>query len=489
MPIQFYEAVRLIMTSSITRFAFYLTLFVFLILPTAVSAQEMGPLTRSASNPNYFARPDGTPVYFVGSHQWSNLIDGGPTFPPAAFNYAAYIDWMQRNKFNFMRMWAWEHPYGASWGFTHDWYFDPLPYARTGPGLAADGRPKFNLNSLNQAYFDRLRARVIAARERGIYVSIMLYQGFSVDSKGVPTNPWPYHPFNISNNINNINGDPFNTGLGLTHTTSASAAVLNAQKAYVRKVVDTVNDLDNALYEISNESHPNSAQWQYDLINYIKSYEAGKPQQHPVGITGMWSPEADRSNSPLFNSPADWLSPLAVDNYIDDPPANNGSNVVITDTDHLWGLGGDTWWVWRSFARGLNPIFMDDLFGDTRINPTVYFPPGSLDPSSYAVRTAMTQTANYAVRMNLRAAKPNGGLSSTGFMLADPGTQYLIFAPYPGNFTVNLSAGSGSSFSVEWFDVFAGTTTVGPSIVGGSSAQAFTPPFWGAGALFLNKII
>ena len=36
----------------------------------------------------------------------------------------------------------------------------------------------------NQEYFDRLRSRVIAAGECGIYVSVMLFQGWSIESKG-----------------------------------------------------------------------------------------------------------------------------------------------------------------------------------------------------------------------------------------------------------------------------------------------------------------
>ena len=99
----------------------------------------------------------------------------------------------------------------------------------------------------------------------------------------------------------------------------------------------------------------------------------------------------------------------------------------------------------------------------------------------------MTQVAHYADRMDLAIDKPNGSLTSTGYMLANPGTQYLAFAPNGGSFTVNLSAGSGSSFSVEWFNVSTGSTVMGASIAGGSSQQAFTPPFSSSAVLFLNK--
>ena len=127
------------------------------------------------------------------------------------------------------------------------------------------------------------------------------------------------------------------------------------------------------LYEICNEGHANSQDWQYHMITFIKSYEAGKLKQHPVGMT-VEQPGGD--NSDLTNSPADWISPnepkqyegtgsavrdahaLSYD-YISSPPVADGKKVIITDTDHLWGLGGNPDWVWKSFLRGLNPILMD----------------------------------------------------------------------------------------------------------------------------------
>jgi hypothetical protein len=54
------------------------------------------------------------------------------------------------------------------------------------------------------------------------------------------------------------------------------------QEAYVRKVVDTVNDLDNALRDRQRGDFTTTA-WQYHLIRFIKRYEATKPKQHPVG--------------------------------------------------------------------------------------------------------------------------------------------------------------------------------------------------------------
>jgi hypothetical protein len=111
-----------------------------------------------------------------------------------------------------------------------------LPYLRTGPGLANDGKPRFDLTRFNPGFFERLRRRLIAAAELGIYASIMLFQEYL---------HWPSHPFNVANNINGINGDANGDGNGREVHTLTSAAVTTLQCAYIRRVVDVVNDLEN----------------------------------------------------------------------------------------------------------------------------------------------------------------------------------------------------------------------------------------------------
>jgi hypothetical protein len=57
----------------------------------------------------------------------------------------------------------------------------------------------------------------------------------------------------------------------------------------------------------------------------------------------------------LVKSPADWISPNPDHfDYKNDPPASDGAKVIILDTDHLWGVGGNVPWVWKSFLRGQN---------------------------------------------------------------------------------------------------------------------------------------
>ncbi len=140
-------------------------------------APAKGPLQPLAENPNYFTDGSGKAIYLVGSHTWSNFQD--MRFEgDKKFDYDQYMDFMTENHFNFMRFWTFEQSAWATWT-PEKLIVDPVPYLRTGPGWAIDGKPKYDLTKFDQSYFDRMRARIIKARDHGIYASIMLFQAFS----------------------------------------------------------------------------------------------------------------------------------------------------------------------------------------------------------------------------------------------------------------------------------------------------------------------
>lgn len=241
--------------------------------------------------------------------------------------------------------------------------------------------------------------------------------------------------------------------------------VIALQEAYVRKVIDTVNDLNNVLYEICNEAGPYSTKWQYHMIRFIKRYESGKPKQHPVGMTFQYR---GGSNKTLLEGPADWISPNPEGGYRDDPPTADGRKVVISDTDHLWGIGGTRQWVWKSFLRGLHPIYMDPFD----------------DRSSDEIRRNLGYTLRYAERMNLAAVVPRPDLSSTGYCLADEGKEYLVYLSEGGEVRVDLR-GSHGTFHVEWFDLHMDKAVDGGAVEG-SAKCSLQAPFNGDAVLYLK---
>ena len=436
-----------------------------------------GPLRVSARNRRYFETAAGQIVYLTGSHTWSNLQDNGTTDPPPTFNYSAYLDFLVAHGHNFFRLWTWEQ---AKWTaeISSPYWFSPFPYQRPGPGTALDGKPKFDLSQFNQDYFDRVRARVQDAGTRGIYVSIMLFDGWSVTTKpgSIDNNPWKGHPFNSANNINGINGDANGDGLGTEVQTLANASITAIQDAYVRKIIDAVNDLDNVLFEIDNEGDVTSKAWQYHMIQLIRDYEATKAKQHPIGITAMWPGGSD---SDLYSSAADWISPTG---NPDNPVSTNGSKVVIGDTDHLCGICGNVAWVWRSLTRGQNPILMDGYDGAAiGVGASDY---NVSNPVWEAIRKNLGWARSYASRINMAAAVPRGDLASTGYALAVVGTEYLVFQPSGGSVSVNL-AGVAGARTVEWFNTSNGQTVIGASVNGGGWVT-ISAPFSGASVAYIH---
>lgn len=444
--------------------------------PPAPSAA--GPLTILPSNPRYFTDGTGRAVYLTGAHTWNNLQSNG-AYPPV--DYAEYLDFLQRHNHNFIRMWAWEQGGWDPWARGHV-VVEPVAFARTGPGKALDGQPKYDLTIFNEGYFQRLRSHVAQAQDRSIYVSVMLFQGWSVEKKGQVGNPWKGHPFNRANNINGLDGDPSGDSQGPEiHTVDAPGEILERQHAYVRQVADTVNDLDNVLYEIGNEMHAGSVQWQYRMIEYLREYERGKPQQHPIGMTG-----APIANAALFDSPADWISPTSKDGYNTDPPAADGHKVIIADVDHVWPKQYRQW-VWKSLTRGLNAAFMD-LYGATKIGDKqikdLRFV-GDWVRQHETTRRNMGYSRRFADRMNLAAMVPRGDLSTTDYCLAAPGKEYLVYQPSKGSFQVQLGAGDNTLFAVEWFDPKTGTSTDGIPVKAVGRVN-FAPPFGGDAVLYLK---
>jgi hypothetical protein len=439
----------------------------------AAAIQGRGPLCVSPKNPRYFTDNSGRAVYLTGSHTWGNRQDNGLTDPPPVFDYPNYLAWLKKLNHNFFRFWVWEQTKWVA-DLTSDYWITPHPFDRPGPGVALDGKPKFDLMKYNQAYFDRLRARVVQAGENGIYTSIMLFDGWSLYGKNRGAgNPWPGHPFNSANNINGINGDPGNTTGGNSVHTLDIPSITAIQDAYVKKVIDTVNDLDNVLYEISNESDGTAAAvaWQYHVIAVIKGYEKTKPKQHPVGMTALYPNGHDAD---LYASVADWISPAAGGN-LSNPVAADGKKVILYDTDHLCGDCGDPPWVWKSFMRGMNPIFMD-VYDAAAVGLGVRGEEPN-NPNWIGIRRNLGQALRYASKINLVSMQPRGDLASSGYCLANTvarGAEYLVYLPTGGSVTVNLTATPGS-LSIEWFSPTKGITQGGGTVSGGSSLSLASP--------------
>ncbi len=480
-----------------------------------------GPLVVSEANPRYFAIASGDAadrrvVYLTGSHVNNNFHDGsGPgadcADPPEPNDFRAYLGFLKERGHNSIRLWRWEQFKSQVAGGAFHFCMTPQPWPRTGPGTAKDGKPKFDLSRFDPAYFDRLRDYVIAAGGEGIYVSVMLFEGFGLHLSLPPDNV-EGHPFHAANNVDGVGIASINDYQVLPLDPRVQAL----QEAYIRKVVDTVQDLPNVLYEVANESSGggsveeteflgaiglseppdwgDSTHWQYWVIEYVKRYEVEmRYAKHPVGMTMQYPvPDQSKVNDVLFDSPADWISPgfddvespMQTSRWLADPPANDGTKVIISDTDHYSPMKSDALWAWKTFLRGHNPILYD-LGIVTGVNPP---DPTSGSPSFASLegaRYAMGDTLRFARKIDLARMEPRGDLSSTGYALTNPGEEYLVLQPdeTAEPFTVRLEA---NSYFVRWHSVGSRETKdAGTVTIESRDDATFEAPFAVAGPAVL----
>ncbi|HTV56834.1 MAG TPA: hypothetical protein VMI06_18210, partial [Terriglobia bacterium] len=417
--------------------------------PFLASTPIEAPLKALATNPHYFTNGTGRAVYLTGSQTWNTLQDWGANGSVQPLDFTAFVNMLVSHHHNFTLLWTTElpkfHALPSTTSSPPDFTVAPFAWQRTGPGKASDGKLKFDLTKFNPAFFGRLRGRVQQLHAAGIYAGVYLFTGEFLNMFRSPTDGYP---FTGSNNVNGIDD-----GSGIASVTmTAPNAITAFQDAYVKKMIDTLNDLPNVLWIVSEEAPANSVWWNNHLIGLVHSYEAGKPFQHPVG----YAVRHDNNDASITNSDADWIAPFARIS----PTANCGSGhpsckVNINDSDHsyfgMWNesprLNRNFFWI--NFTQASQTLFMDPY--------VVYYPRqnrnlpqtpivngiGSGPDARWEnVRYTMGYIRSYAERINLAAMVPQGELSSTGHVLASTSVanpEFLVYAPSGGEFTVNLS--------------------------------------------------
>jgi hypothetical protein len=466
--------------------------------PALSAAPIKAPLKGLSTNPNYFTDGDGKAVYLTGSHTWNTLQDWGTHGSIQTLDFTAFVGMLVAHRHNFTLLWATELPVFRGLPTTAtappDFTVTPLPWERTGPGNASDGKLKFDLTKFNPAYFDRLRSRVRQLNDAGIYAGVYFFTGefllrFRFSGDGYPLT-----------GLNNINGIDDGGGLGACTMTTTNA-ITEIQDHYVKNIIDTLNDLPNVLWIVSEEAPKDSKWWNAHLIALARSYEASKPFQHPIGYAVTEEVTA-ASDENVMNSDADWIAPVArISPARSCGKGHPSCKVNINDSDHSYfGMWNDPPQVnrnyfWINFTQGDQTLFMDPY--------VVYYPrerrnlcPSPVngigsgpDPRWDEVRNTMGYIRDYAERMNLAELTPQANLSSTGHVLAntnDAAAEFLIYAASGGRFSVDL-AGQSGQLAVEWMNPQSGIKTEGLNVDGGAK-RIFEPPFSGDAVLYLRKL-
>jgi hypothetical protein len=468
----------------------------------SAAASSARPITgelKVSSNPHYFKDASSVPLILNGSQSWNTFQDWGTEGSVQALDFDAFVKFLTAHGHNFTLLWTVEMPKFCGFPYTlkpADMTVAPLPWKRIGPGRATDGGLKFDLTAFDPSFFDRLRTRVQALNNAGIYAGVYLFSGEFLNILRCASDGYP---LTGANNINGVDDGYVSGKQGINAITmTASNTITKFQDAYVEKVIDTLNDLPNVLWIVSEEAPSNSTWWNDHQIAHIRAYESAKPHHHPIGYAALIS----AWDSIIYNSDADWVAP----SVIVSPASSCGTGkpackVNVNDSDHsyywIWNQTPqqNRNFAWENFTTGNQVLFMDPY--------VVYWPHWSRNmcvaPAHSICRAPDARWDNlrdnlgyilrYSRKMNLANLSPRDTLSSTGFCLAQTpsvGAEYLIYAPAGGSFTVDLSAmSSARTLAVEWFNPSSGTEFMGKTVSAGSSSQAFTTPFSGDAVLYL----
>lgn len=458
----------------------------------AVSAAAPGPLHVMASNPRYFTADDVHAVCLTGSHTWNDLQDWGTNGTVQPMDFTAYVNMLVSHGQNFTLLWRIETtkfcgmPTTASSG-APDITVNMQPWQRTGPGTASDGGLKFDLTKFDQTFFARLRSRSQQLNAAGIYAGVYFFSGEFLSAYRCTGDGYPL------TGSNNINGIDDGGGIGSIQMTSTNA-ITAIQDAFVKKVIDTLNDLPNVVWIVSEESPGNSTWWNNHLISVTRAYESTKPIQHPIGLAVL----ADGNDGTIINSNADWVAPAV---RISPASQSCGSGtpackVTINDSDHsyfgIWNDNAQTNrnYIWENFLDGNHVLFMDPyVVYYPRENRNLCVNPvggicSSEDTRWNNVRDNLGATNHYAAKVDLAHMIPQPSLSSTNFCLADNGIEYLVYQPNSGSFTVNVAA---QTYDFEWWNPQTNTLASSGTITASAGNHTFIPPFSGDAVLWLNS--
>jgi hypothetical protein len=462
-----------------------------LLLAGTALAGEPAPLALHPKNPRYFLFRGEPAVLVTSGEHYGAVLN-------LDFDYVRYLDTLAADGLNHTRTFSGVYrEVAGSFGITEntlaprpDRY--AAPWARSDTPGALDGENRFDLETWNEAYFERLKGFVAEASERGIVVELVLFCPLYEEEM------WTVSPLNAPNNVNGVGAVGRDEVYTLAH-----GDLTAVQERLARKIVTELNSFDNLYFEVTNEPYQGTVTREFEdlMVQAIVETEAGLPNRHLISKNVANRSKVIEDPNPLvsiwnfhYAAPPETVAMNAhVHGVIGDNETGfKGRDDVLYRTEgwaFLMAGGG----LYSSLDYSFTPAHPDGTFLD-------YESPGGGSP---ALRAQLGILRRVLEGFDFVRMAPDRGVVGEvpegleAWALAEPGRQYAVYVlelgarrtarldpPVTGEdarparsvrLTLDLPAGA---YRAEWVDTRTGEVAKGEDVDHGGGPRAFlSPPF------------
>lgn len=335
------------------------------------------------------------------------------------------------------------------------------PWARTGPGQANDGRPRFDLSQPDAAFWQRLGDYLRSCRRHGIYVWLQIFD--EPFTEGGPER-WFLNPFNPDNNINALPGLPGGAdGAEDAFYDPNNAPLMAVQDALVRRLLDATVEFEHVVYEIGNEINmdsaaPHAAEWQRHWVRLFQAYQREHNKKlllsnntcrtlfdddldgFPVVNHHGFAPLRVRDSDPVtlarsvqkcvLGDYAAYQRPIVNSRPSSDPDRTNYPDVVSEDEGRVL--------YWSYFLSGGHIVGFRTTKESWR--------------SGEAAERILMHLRAFILETPFASMAPNESVvEGDGLCLASPGQTYALYLPAGGGVRLDLRD-ARSPFTLRWYD-------------------------------------
>jgi hypothetical protein len=356
--------------------------------------------------------------------------------------------------------------------------FYEQPWARSGRGTTWDGLSKYDLTKFNPWYFARLKQFADLAERKGVVLVQQMYFQHNVLEAGAHWADFPWRPANCLQKTGFPEPPDYDNGKRVFMAEAfydvSHPVRRDLHRAYIRHCLDVLGDCPNVVFQVGEEfTGPRHfvefwldtvAEWQKETgKKVIISLSCTKDVQDAI--------LADAKRAPLVSviDMKYWWP--TTDGKLYDP--KGGENLAPRQLLREWkGSKSRSDAAVARAVREYRMKYPDKAFTVSldNVNGWAVLAAGGSVPR-------LPPTTDSALRAAVPRMKPfePKGVPKGALALADPGRDYLVWAPGGGTITLDLSDRS-ESFTAGWVDVKTGKVkAAGDPIRGGGSVELHSP--------------